>query len=160
MPAPETVQTVLSLAYVGMLVGVAAILTRRAGQHLLCRAQALYFWLVFDALIHVFLEAPFVWLSMDGRTVNTSHGFFASVWQEYSQADTRWGVADAGIVAVELLTAACTGPLAAYTARLVRRKDARYHFWLVLLCTAELYGDYMTFVPEWMSGSKVRGSFH
>ena len=58
------------------------------------------------------VEGPFVYLSMHGRTVNASRGFFASVWQEYSLADSRWGVADPGIVAVELLTVVVKGPLA------------------------------------------------
>lgn len=89
------------------------------------------------------VEGPFVWLSLQGRTVETSRGFFASVWQEYSYADRRWAVADAGIVSVELLTVVLTGPLAAYTAWLVLRRDAGYHVWLVLLCGAELYGDYV-----------------
>lgn len=79
-----------------------------------------------------------------GRTVNTSKGFFASIWQEYSYADARWGIADSGIVSVELLTVVLTGPLAAYTALLVLRKDLRYHFWIILLCVAELYGDYVS----------------
>ena len=55
-----------------------------------------------------------MYLSMHGRTVNASRGFFASVWQEYSLADSRWGVADPGIVAVELLTVVVKGPLALY----------------------------------------------
>lgn len=103
-----------------------------------------------------------MWLSVQGRTVATSRGFFASVWQEYSYADRRWAVADAGIVSVELLTVVLTGPLAAYTAWLVLRRDAGYHVWLVLLCGAELYGDYvrarltqMTFVPEWLAHAPV-----
>ena len=103
---------------------------------------------------------------MMGRTVNTSKGFFASVWQEYSNADQRLGFADPSIVSVELLTVVLTGPLAAYTAMLVQRNDMRYHFWLAILCTAELYGDYvrtsyliqMTFVPEWLTGSPVCSS--
>lgn len=89
------------------------------------------------------MEAPFVYLSLGGRTVGTSHGFFASIWQEYSLADKRWAVADSCIVAVELLTAAFAGPLALFTAWLVQRNDLQYHFWLCVLCVAELYGDYV-----------------
>lgn len=161
LPSPRRVmlsdaaaQTVFSIGYVGALIGAATglmYIARKRG--LTASLQLLYFWLVFDALIHVFctsccdaltlVEGPFVWLSLAGRTVNSSKGFFASVWQEYSYADSRWGVADAGIVSVELLTVVLTGPLAAYTAYLVQRNDLRYHFWLVLLCGAELYGDYV-----------------
>ncbi|KAI3613883.1 hypothetical protein CBS9595_004060 [Malassezia furfur] len=154
-------QTLFSIGYVGGLLaaawGAARLAQRRGLPH---GQRLLYFWLVFDALIHVF--CPFVWLSVQGRTVATSRGFFASVWQEYSYADRRWAVADAGIVSVELLTVVLTGPLAAYTAWLVLRRDAGYHVWLVLLCGAELYGDYvrarltqMTFVPEWLAHAPV-----
>ncbi|KAI3624893.1 hypothetical protein CBS14141_002314 [Malassezia furfur] len=137
-------QTLFSIGYVGGLLAAAWGCAHVAHQRGLPKGQRLlYFWLMFDALIHVFLEGPFVWLSLQGRTVETSHGFFASVWQEYSYADRRWAVADAGIVSVELLTVVLTGPLAAYTAWLVLRRDAGYHVWLVLLCGAELYGDYV-----------------
>ncbi|WFD49841.1 GDP-Man:Man3GlcNAc2-PP-dolichol alpha-1,2-mannosyltransferase [Malassezia furfur] len=147
-------QTLFSIGYVGGLLAAAWGCAHVAHQRGLPKGQRLlYFWLMFDALIHVFLEGPFVWLSLQGRTVETSHGFFASVWQEYSYADRRWAVADAGIVSVELLTVVLTGPLAAYTAWLVLRRDAGYHVWLVLLCGAELYGDYMTFVPEWLTNA-------
>lgn len=84
-----------------------------------------------------------MWYSVGGRTVGTSTGLLASVWKEYSYADLRWGVADAGIVSVELLTVVLTTPLAAYTAWLVLHNDLRYHIWLVLLCVCELYGDYV-----------------
>lgn len=94
-----------------------------------------------------------MWLSVFGHTVGSSTGFFASVWQEYSKADSRWAVADPGVVSVEILTVIGGGSLAAYAAYLVSRGDARYHFWIVVLCTAELYGDFMTFVPEWLVGS-------
>ncbi|WFD32025.1 hypothetical protein MSPP1_003067 [Malassezia sp. CBS 17886] len=141
MLSPETVQTAGSIAYVGVILGTTALLGAIAHTSSLPRGMRwLFFWLTFDALIHIFLEGPFVYLSVAGRT-------------EYSHADTRWATADPGIVAVELLTAVLTGPLAAYTAYLVQRADKRYHVWLMALCIAELYGDYMTFVPEWLVGS-------
>lgn len=107
----------------------------------------------FGCNAYLVVEGPFVYLSMHGRTVNASRGFFASVWQEYSLADSRWGVADPGIVAVELLTVVVKGPLALYTSWLVLKDNAKYHIWLCFLCLAELYGDYMTFVPEFFTNA-------
>lgn len=99
------------------------------------------------------VEGPFVYLSINGRTVNTSSGFFASVWREYSNADARWGVADPCIVSVEMLTVVLAGPLALYTAWLVLSANEKYHIYLCFLCICELYGDYMTFVPEWFTNA-------
>ena len=28
------------------------------------------------------------------------------------------------------------------------------HFWQIVLCVGELYGGFMTFSPEWLTGSK------
>lgn len=85
-----------------------------------------------------------MWLSICGRTVGGSSGFFASVWQEYSKADSRWAVADPGVVAVEILTVVAGGPLAAWAAYLVARNDARYLFWVMVLSVGELYGDFVS----------------
>lgn len=149
----DTAQTVGSIALVSLLVLLAGLFSRSVNRKARYRGQLLLFWLIFDSLIHIFLEGPFVYLSLFGRTVDSSTGFYANVWKEYSLADRRWGVADPGVVAVELLTVVGTGTLALYTAKLVLHQDARYHFWLCFLCICELYGDYMTFVPEWLQGS-------
>ncbi|KAL4402778.1 cholestenol delta-isomerase [Malassezia pachydermatis] len=163
-------QTILSIGYVGLLICTSFYLlsfTRQRGLRI--GQKATFFWLVFDALIHFFLEGPFVYYSTGGRTVNTSTGFFATVWKEYSHADARWGVADPNIVAVEILTVVLTGLLAMYAAWLVLHNRPQYHFWICFLCIAELYGDYvcvdafltqMTFVPEILAGSPVRFVIH
>ncbi|WFD36412.1 GDP-Man:Man3GlcNAc2-PP-dolichol alpha-1,2-mannosyltransferase [Malassezia cuniculi] len=120
-------RAVTSIGYVGVLVALAAFAPRLLGassQPL--SKQLLVFWLAIDALIHVFRA-----------------GFFAEVWQEYSKADSRWGVADPGVVSVEILTVVLGGPLAAYAAYLVARGDQRYYLYVVVLCTAELYGDFV-----------------
>ncbi|KAI4163639.1 MAG: hypothetical protein LQ342_002673 [Letrouitia transgressa] len=85
----------------------------------------------------------------------------AQLWQEYAKADRRWGTADLTIVSLELLTVFAAGPLAAYVCELLRKGgDARrgggsgkLWFWVTVLATGELYGGFMTFAPEWLSGS-------
>ena len=159
----ETVQTCVSIAYVGVLIGLATSFTYYSKRYFLTAGHSfLFFWLIFDALIHIFrtctyfshaVEGPFVYLSVNGRTVSSSNGFFASLWQEYSHADSRWGVADPGIVSVEALTVLLKGPLALYTAWLVLKSNEKYHICLCFLCLSELYGDYMTFVPEWFTST-------
>ncbi|CEQ38627.1 SPOSA6832_00094 [Sporobolomyces salmonicolor] len=90
-----------------------------------------FVWLAFDALIHFFL-----WQSFPRpRTVNSSEGPLALLWQEYALADTRWGVSDPCVVAIELLTVLGAGPL-----------------------TAELYGGWMT--AKWITGSPSLNTSH
>ncbi|KAI0057795.1 Emopamil-binding protein [Artomyces pyxidatus] len=112
-----------------------------------------FIWLTFDALIHFIFEGSFLWLSVFGRTVNASTGPFAEMWREYAAADARWGTADATVVSLELLTVLGAGPLALSIVRQIARGDPARHYWLVVLSTAELYGGWMTFCPEWLVGS-------
>lgn len=101
------------------------------------------------------VEGSFLYLSLGGRTVATSSGLFANMWQEYAKADARWAHADSTVVSLEVLTVLGAGPLAAYICYQFIRGDAARHYWIVVLCTAELYGGFMTFGPEWLTGSKV-----
>jgi hypothetical protein len=78
----------------------------------------------------------------------------ALLWQEYARADLRWGVADVGVVSIELITVLLGGPLALWVAEMVRREEGRQWFWMSVLAVAEIYGGWMTFAPEWVSGSE------
>jgi len=88
----------------------------------------------------------------------------ALLWQEYARADKRWAGADLGIVSLELLTVFLAGPCAMYISELIRqgaggraasggRNGAKLWFWATVLATGELYGGFMTFAPEWLSGN-------
>ncbi|EER39453.1 EBP domain-containing protein [Histoplasma capsulatum H143] len=95
------------------------------------------------------------------------------LWQEYGKADSRWLGADLGVVSLELLTVLLGGPAAVYICYALYKSSsaasssssssdaavqtAKYRFkmWFVAigLAVAELYGGFMTFAPEWLSGS-------
>lgn len=79
------------------------------------------------------------------------------LWQEYAKADRRWGGVDLTIVAIEVLTVGAGVPLCLWICHLLRKEERRGSlrawFWMVLLATAELYGGWMTFAPEWFTGS-------
>lgn len=90
----------------------------------------------------------------------------ARLWQEYAKADRRWGVSDANVISLELLTVFLGGPTAVYICYLLWRSSssrisasakgaAKGKLWLVapVLATAELYGGFMTFAPEWLTAS-------
>ncbi|GAA6057279.1 hypothetical protein JCM3770_004531 [Rhodotorula araucariae] len=123
--------------------------------------RATFVWLAFDALIHFVLEGSFVWQSFPApRTVNSSKGPFAALWAEYALADSRWGTADPTVVAIELITVLGAGPLAAYCAVRMRWQGEAWRLWVIILSVAELYGGWMTFAPEWLSGSPALNTSH
>lgn len=89
----------------------------------------------------------------------------ARLWQEYAKADRRWGGADLTVIALEILTVGLAGPAAMYICYLIskvanttnenvkRRYQPALWFTITALATAELYGGFMTFAPEWLSGN-------
>ena len=90
--------------------------------------------------------------SLHGSFYGTSTA--ARLWQEYAKADRRWGGSDLTITSLELLTVFVMGPLALYVCHLLRNQEySKAWFWMVVIATGELYGGFMTFSPEWLSGS-------
>ncbi|KAI4224312.1 MAG: hypothetical protein L6R36_004753 [Xanthoria steineri] len=107
----------------------------------------------------------------------------ALLWQEYAHADSRWANADTNIISIELLTVFIAGPLACYICYLLQQRQLRsvhkrasttsteninkldiprdknsnnaaaLWFWMTVLATGEIYGGFMTFAPEWLSGN-------
>lgn len=113
------------------------------------------------------LREPF-FLAYKDRLYGAAYGTgpSARLWQEYAKADHRWAVADATVISLELLTVFLGGPTAVYICYLLyqasnskasaqARGAAKSKLWLVApaLATAELYGGWMTFAPEWLTGS-------
>lgn len=107
-----------------------------------------------------------------------SEGPMARLWQEYAKADRRWGGADPTVISLELLTVFGAGPLAFYICTLIvsitnnsynhntknsasgtgtgtgtgtGRNEAKLWFTAVVLSTAEIYGGFITFAPEWLT---------
>ncbi|KDN42123.1 hypothetical protein RSAG8_06981, partial [Rhizoctonia solani AG-8 WAC10335] len=118
--------------------------------------RASFVWLAFDALIHFIFEGSFLYHSTFGRTVNSGVGMFATMWREYARADFRWGTADETVVSLELLTVFGAGPLCCYILYQLMNNDPRRHYWIVVLRSALLSVTevWMTFCPEWLTGSK------
>ncbi|SCZ96497.1 BZ3500_MvSof-1268-A1-R1_Chr8-2g10236 [Microbotryum saponariae] len=70
------------------------------------------------------------------------------------RADARWAVGDSTVVSLELLTVLGAGPLCWYLLYQLIKGDRARHYWLIVLSTAELYGGFMTFCPEWITGNQ------
>uniref|UniRef100_A0A8D2ALR1 EBP like n=1 Tax=Sciurus vulgaris TaxID=55149 RepID=A0A8D2ALR1_SCIVU len=109
-------------------------------------------WLCYDALVHLVLEGPFVYLSLVGNVAD-SEGLIASLWKEYGKADARWLYFDPTIVSLEILTVVLDGFLALFLIYAIVKDKYYRHFIQITLCVCELYGDWMTFFPEWLLGS-------
>ncbi|KAF6805256.1 emopamil binding protein [Colletotrichum sojae] len=145
--------------------------------------RALFIWHAFDALIHFFLEGSFLYHcffsyvpladvpDVDLATFHpTPPNFlgtsdliygaqaggnnpFAQLWMVYARADKRWAGADLGVISLELLTVFGAGPLAVYICYCIAKRDPKVNIWMIIIATAELYGGFMTFCPEWLTGN-------
>ncbi len=78
---------------------------------------------------------------------------FAQLWLVYARADRRWAGADLDVVSLELLTVLVVGPLAVWVCADLARQRARASVLMIVVATAELYGGFMTFCPEWLTGN-------
>ncbi|RMZ83104.1 hypothetical protein DV738_g1226, partial [Chaetothyriales sp. CBS 135597] len=95
------------------------------------------------------------------------HGPMARLWQEYAKADKRWGGADLNVISLEILTCFLMAPLAVFVCYQISRAmnasdehsksvaKARLWFTAIFIATSELYGGFMTFAPEWLSGNTM-----
>ncbi|KUI71030.1 Emopamil-binding protein-like [Cytospora mali] len=136
----------------------------------------IHFFLEGSFLYHCF----FSWKSYDDITVadlrdnkyyNTPRGYlghddriwgaqaggdnaFAQLWMVYAKADRRWAGADTGVISLELLTVFLVGPLACFVCYDIARRNPRANIVMTIIATAELYGGFMTFCPEWLTGNQ------
>lgn len=96
-------------------------------------------------------------MTMFGYQTEKHSSFFVIPWNEYAKADSRWFVdsPDVTVVTVELITVVLDGLLCLLLIKLIKQNHPLRHFWQIILCVCELYGGWMTFGPEWLSGSKA-----
>lgn len=186
-PFTLDVSTSLCIAFALSFMPIAYVLGTSLIPSTHTRNRILFFWHAYDALTHLFIEGSFLYECFNSYTTipaglkNKPHflgyqdrmygaaygtGPSARLWQEYAKADRRWGVSDANVISLELLTVFLGGPTAVYICYLLWRSSssrisasakgaAKGKLWLVapVLATAELYGGFMTFAPEWLTAS-------
>jgi len=169
--------TIVSLLAVGLILTVSirlsiAVLPAYTPRNL----HILFVWHFFDFLIHSIFEGSFLYnCFFTSAPFTADHhpslitGFMGKpdmlygarygdnwatkLWMVYAQADSRWGGADLTVVSLELLTVLGAGPLALWICYGITKEDWRTGFWMTVLATGELYGGFMTFAPEWLTGS-------
>ncbi|KFH47381.1 Emopamil-binding protein-like protein [Hapsidospora chrysogenum ATCC 11550] len=110
-----------------------------------------------DALAAGFHPTPFNFLGHGAERVYGAQAGgsnpFAQMWMVYARADRRWAGVDLGVVSLELLTVFFDGTLALYICYCITKKDPKTSIWMIILATCELYGGFMTFCPEWLTGN-------
>lgn len=109
--------------------------------------------------ITLFTPPDVYWLGRQDLLYGANYGTtpFSRLWQEYAKADKRWGGVDLTVVCLEVLTVFVAGPLALYICYKLskdeRKGTLKKWFWMIVLATGEIYGGWMTFAPEWFTGS-------
>ncbi|KAK3952487.1 Emopamil-binding protein [Pseudoneurospora amorphoporcata] len=77
----------------------------------------------------------------------------AELWMVYAKADKRWAGVDLSVVSLELLTVLVVGPMACWVCYDIAKRNSRVNIVMIMIATAEIYGGWMTFCPEWLVGS-------
>ncbi|KAK7090885.1 emopamil-binding protein-like [Littorina saxatilis] len=149
-----TLTTFVSLAVTAVYAIASVAAGSRLGKRLPPVEKWILAWLVFDALIHFTLEGSFVYLSLTGTVANSTH-LTAALWKEYGKADSRWLHSDPTIVSLEILTVFVDGALCLLLIHAITARKFYRHYVQLVLCVCELYGGWMTFCPEWLTGSKA-----
>ncbi|OAK97090.1 Emopamil-binding protein [Phaeosphaeriaceae sp. SRC1lsM3a] len=109
--------------------------------------------------ITFFTPPDVYWLGREDLLYGANYGTtpFSRLWQEYAKADKRWGGVDLTVVSLEILTVFVAGPLACWICYQLSKDERKgvlkKWFWMVVLATGEIYGGWMTFAPEWLTGS-------
>lgn len=112
-------------------------------------------WKANTALASPYLPPNVYFLGHENRMYGADYGTtpFSALWREYAKADKRWGGSDLTVISLELLTVFVAGPMAIWICNCIRKQRSDAWFWMIVLATGELYGGFMTFAPEWLSGS-------
>lgn len=115
--------------------------------------QVAFVWFVLDAFTHLTIEAAYVYVTMAyGGAKFAPKGSFAAIpWIEYGRADARWAAYDPTTLSIELITVVGAGAGALGMIYAMYTRAAWRHVLQLVLCTAELYGGWLTFAPEWLA---------
>lgn len=172
--------TIVSLLAVLLMLNSAYILsTRVLSPSTPTKLRVLFIWHAFDALIHFILEGSFLYnnftssIPFDSASMHPAlitnflgqpdkvfgnryaDNWAGKLWMVYAKADARWAEADLTIISLELLTVLVAGPLALYICYIISVRNPMVSFWMIVLATGEIYGGFMTFAPEWLTGNQV-----
>ncbi|KAK4162764.1 putative Emopamil-binding protein-like protein [Cladorrhinum sp. PSN259] len=92
------------------------------------------------------------WVRVGGAQAG-GENVMAKLWMVYAKADRRWAGVDLTVLSIEIITVVFAGAMAVLVCYDIAKRNPRKNLVMIILATAEIYGGYMTFMPEWLSGS-------
>nr|DAD34035.1 TPA_asm: hypothetical protein HUJ06_004675 [Nelumbo nucifera] len=107
-------------------------------------------WWAFTGLTHIILEGYFAFSTEFYKEKTPC--YLAEVWKEYSKGDSRYAARDAGVVAVEGITAVLEGPASLLAVYAIGTKKP-YNFILQFaISLGQLYGLAVYFIASYLEG--------
>ncbi|KAK3039640.1 hypothetical protein RJ639_027231 [Escallonia herrerae] len=118
--------------------------------------RVLMCWWVFTGLTHMILEGYFVFSPQFYK--DKTMCYFAEVWKEYSKGDSRYAARDAGVVAVEGITAVLEGPASLLAAYAIATRKSYSCILQVAISLGQLYGTAVYFLTSYLEGDNFAAS--
>ncbi|KAB1201693.1 putative 3-beta-hydroxysteroid-Delta(8),Delta(7)-isomerase [Morella rubra] len=112
-------------------------------------------WLL-SGLTHMILEGYF---AFSPEFYKDKTGFYlAEVWKEYSKGDSRYAARDAGVVAVEGLTAVLEGPACLLAVYAIAMGKSYSYILQFAISLGQLYGTAVYFITSYLEGDNFAAS--
>ncbi|GLT72169.1 hypothetical protein SLA2020_441240 [Shorea laevis] len=113
-------------------------------------------WWAFTGLTHMILEGYF---AFSPEFYKDKTGFYlAEVWKEYSKGDSRYAARDAGVVAVEGLTAVLEGPASLLAVFAIATGKPYSYILQFAISLGQLYGTAVYFITSYLEGDNFAAS--
>lgn len=113
-------------------------------------------WWAFTGLTHIVLEGYF---AFSPEFYKDKSGFYlAEVWKEYSKGDSRYAARDAGVVAVEGITAVFEGPASLLSVYAIATGKSYSYILQFAISLGQLYGTAVYFMTSYLEGDNFAAS--
>lgn len=113
-------------------------------------------WWAFTGLTHIILEGYF---AFSPEFYKDKSGFYlAEVWKEYSKGDSRYAARDAGVVAVEGITAVLEGPASLLSVYAIATGKSYSYILQFAISLGQLYGTAVYFMTSYLEGNNFAAS--
>ncbi|XP_021824977.1 probable 3-beta-hydroxysteroid-Delta(8),Delta(7)-isomerase [Prunus avium] len=113
-------------------------------------------WWAFTGLTHIILEGYFAF-SPEFYKDKTAC-YLSEVWKEYSKGDSRYAARDAGVVAVEGLTAVLEGPACLLAVYAIAKGKSYSYILQFAISLGQLYGTAVYFITSYLEGDNFAAS--
>ncbi|XP_009359850.2 probable 3-beta-hydroxysteroid-Delta(8),Delta(7)-isomerase isoform X2 [Pyrus x bretschneideri] len=113
-------------------------------------------WWAFTGLTHLILEGYFAFAPEFYK--DETAWYPAEVWKEYSKGDSRYAARDAGVVAVEGLTAVIEGPASLLAVYAISKGKSYSYILQFAISLGQLYGTAVYFITAYLDGDKFATS--